>query len=323
MSGFLRHKHFVLALLVVLCASNALSVCADGKRFTTIAWGELAPPMMAVVKIGQFAEQVKSGSSVTLVAAIMALSSKCPQIDFSKTIGAVLVFDSDKASDPEYAQEHPFQFACVASPTSKGKDKLKTREFTSKLIDGKIVISNSEALLENFKAPPKLKVANSIILAKFKTAQLDKLYPGGLEALLHRDNNPSPVLSSLIPILKQCSEVELKLDIKAKQAMVTISAIPLPKSPLAAEVAKSKGDITQEKLEKIAQTISSDKKLTIKQLSRGLLNFMGGGHPNSKKAHEAIDNLFDTKASSNGSKIQIFLTTTPKAVKRLLDSDHH
>ena len=302
----------------------ALSLHAGGERFNQVAWIEIPAPMSAAKSVGKFTEQVRPGSSALVAASVVALSFQFPQLNIVDGVGAAVYCDN------EHLEDIPFQLAFVAQPSHNGKKqfhiKFKKHSLAVKLIDGKAIVSESEALLKAINAPPQATNSNAILSAKFQPAKLDKLYPGGLlaaikstDALPKTGKANDTRLASLAAILKQCAEIALDLNADAEQAAISISATPVPKSPLAAAIASMKGDIPRNELEELGQTLSGNKNFSIKNGLEDTAATVFKGSL-SQQTLESIASLLDIKASSDGKNLHVTLTTTPAAVKQLVDT---
>ena len=324
MTRLSRGQFSISTLALVLSISAALSSGAAGKRFDQVAWLEIPAPMSAAESVGEFTEQIKPGSSALVAASVVALSFRFPRLNITDGIGAAVYFDTEHSADA------PFQVAFIAKLSDNGTKpfqvKFKKHTLTTKLIDGKAIASESKALLKALDAPPQNINANSIISAKLQPAKLDKLYPGGLlaaiknsGALAKTGKSDDSRLESIVAILKQCAKITLDCDVNKEQLVIHISAAPVPKSPLATATANLKGDIPREKLEQLARTLSGDNTFSIKNRLKDTLAATFKGVP-SQQLDKIAAELLDIRASSDGKNILVTLTTTPQAVKQLVDT---
>ena len=277
----------LLAILTFCCKINA------AERFVIIADAEVPHLMQTTQSLGSFSEKIMPGSSIMLVGGLIALNFN-PQFahfNMASKMQVVAYGDTvDKATLPLLCGIIEKNSTQQPLPESI---KVSKNKFFMKQVQGKILMSSSDLLLQNLTSLHKPEKTESDLIINFFPDKYLKQCPGNIAYLrtkfdkeLEEKHTHIPDNKSIEKLLHQCRKMRINVDVNKSTVNLKMTVNPVKGSELANFLtAKAPGNIASGDIIKLAKKISGSPAFNLTNSMNGVLTviltkFFPQGDPN-------------------------------------------
>ena len=319
-------KHQLLIIMLVAIFSINLMGASSETEYYQIGEVNISDIMATAKGGGKFADTISPGSSMIVVAGVMAIMFKYPMINFSKGVNVLIYGQKGKSALIDVAM-----FAKPLNAKNISSLKLNKEKYPVKTLDDFLVIAGSKSLLNSIKSIPKLSQNDSSFKLDIAPSKYLKESNGSIESIYNQLEKFSKKQHKLSPkekknigsaekFFKQCADLSISLNLTGEQFKCNIILLPEKDSLLAKEILSKNGNISPEELFEIASKVSGSKDIAAHNLfTQSVSKFIKLLFPNSKSDNIAHD-ICDFSAISKDGKLFVNLSISAEKTHKVLDA---